>query len=133
MISNVQVPHSIVWYDPGAAESTAAWIVNRPWRMMCHSIADKTTTAISATRETLLVRRGLVSGEENFETVVLGTFEKLAVLQPRPTLVAHRKYLMPPRELRNRCGRFSSSRTFTKRIACALREQIRSTVEFERW
>lgn len=49
-----------------------------------------------ATRKILLVTHGLVSGEEDFEAVVLGSSQKLAVFQPRPALVAYREYFVTP-------------------------------------
>ena len=42
----------------------------------------------------LLVGESLVSGEKDFKAIVLGTPQKLAVFQSRPTLVAHCEYLV---------------------------------------
>jgi len=42
----------------------------------------------------LLVRNDLVAGNENFEAVVLGCFQKLAVLQPRPALIPNRENIV---------------------------------------
>ena len=42
----------------------------------------------------LLVKHGLVSGEEDLKTIILGSLDKLAVLQPGPALVVHREYFV---------------------------------------
>ena len=44
--------------------------------------------------EILLVGESLVSGEKDFKAIVLGTSQKLAVFQSRPTLIAHGEYLV---------------------------------------
>ena len=47
-----------------------------------------------ATRQILLGRHSSVSSQEDFETVVLGSSQKLAIFQPRPAHVAHREYFV---------------------------------------
>src|ERR1700678_3163827 len=42
----------------------------------------------------LLVRKGLVAGDEGLETVSLGCFQKLAILQPRPVFIPDRENIM---------------------------------------
>ena len=49
-----------------------------------------------ATRKILLGRHGLVSGEEDFEAVVPGSSQKLAVFQSRPALVPYSEYFVTP-------------------------------------
>jgi hypothetical protein len=44
--------------------------------------------------EVLLVRNGLVAGDENLEAVIFGCFQKLAVLQPRPAPIPDRENIV---------------------------------------
>lgn len=47
-----------------------------------------------ATRQIFLVRHGLVSGEEDFETVALSSSQKLAIFESRQALVTYREHFV---------------------------------------